>query len=112
MDFLNGVFVGTVATVILNGAISLWLERRREQRAVRAAARLLDHEFSSSAMYVDLVLDAGYWWEAGDFAFDHEAWREHKALMATALSFTGWHHVTYAKRCIRQFELARESAIP
>lgn len=89
MTFVLG-FVAGVATLALKAALDFYFERRRERRAVRAAARLVGHELGSASIWLQTVAGAGRWMTPEGWAFDHDVWRENKTLLAMALTDARW----------------------
>lgn len=77
--------VGVIVGGVLNGLVSYWLERQREQRAVRAAARLLMDPLQAIDGELDLVFATREWsvlrhkeLEAVD-----ALWLQHRGLLAS-----------------------------
>lgn len=97
-------FIGGVAAVAAKGWLDYILERRRERAQLRSAARLIAGEFSGIAIHVQTVEELGKWQELDEWGFDHDAWRENKALLAANLSYLDWITVSMAYRSVRTYE--------
>jgi len=103
-------FLGGVAAVAAKSWLDYLLERRRERRAVRSAARLISEELSSIGVHASVVEDVAEWSEPGEWAFDHDIWRENKALLSSNLDYHGWLAVASGYRSVRSFESVPEWA--
>lgn len=96
-------FLGGIAAVALKGAVDFYFARRLERRTVRAAARLVGHEYDYFALWLDMVSE-GEWIPPGEWAFDVELWRESKMTLAAALNRNHWREVVSARRWVAQAE--------
>ena len=103
MTLLIG-FLGGIAAVALKGLVDLHFERRRDFRSVRAAVRLVDLEFSSTSVWLDVSIDDARWMEPDHYVFDHATWRENKALLASALTDQQWRRVSWGYRAVLSCE--------
>jgi hypothetical protein len=93
---LSGVLVGGAITAASN----VWLDVRREKAAegkqqradaaeLQKVSRLLSHELASTQSAIQIAIKGGRWHQppAGPV---EDAWRNHQATMAGALSLDDW----------------------
>ena len=90
--------VGVVVGGLLSGGVAYVMERRREQHATRAAARLLAEELRRAISFIHGVLrpvDSD--WQSRAFAeLDLEVWKQNRVLLASALAEEAWTDVASA----------------
>jgi hypothetical protein len=106
--------VGVVIGGVLTGGVEFVLERRREGRRGRAAARLIHAELSDIAAYVEASLFRRAWLADPAEALQGEAWKDRKSALAEAPGFDGWYPISGAWGWINQLrqilELSGEGA--
>jgi hypothetical protein len=90
--------VGVVLGGLLSGGVTYVMERRREQRETRAAARLLAEELRRAISFIHGVLrPVESDWQSRAFAeLDLEVWKQNRALLASALAEETWTDVASA----------------
>ena len=86
--------VGVVIGGVLTGGINYFLESRREQRAIRAAARLVKVELGVNHHELTNLRVAEKW--LSDRPFSTKEWNKHRDLLASALSVDAWDVITKA----------------
>lgn len=110
-------FLGGVAAVGVKGWVDLALERRRERLAARAAARLLRDEFSVVELWGHAMAHEEEWFELGaehdygDRGFDHDTWREQRAVLAPALDDEMWGMISAGYYALRNLESDARRAV-
>jgi hypothetical protein len=94
--------VGVVIGGVLTGGVDFVLERRREKRRGRAAARLIHAELSDIAAYVEASLLRRAWLADPAGALEGESWKQWRAALAEAPGFEGWYPISGAWGWISQ----------
>lgn len=97
---LVGVVIGGLLATLQNYA----LERRREGRNIRSAARLVQEEF------MDGMMSAGLVWLFGkdqpvkrEIVVSEDSWLQHQPALATALPGRQWSELSWAAKHRRDF---------
>jgi hypothetical protein len=98
---LLGVLLGG----LLTGGWAYALERRREQRSVRAAARLVQQEFVDAVFSAFTAFHLTEKWKpiTRPILVEERVWLEHRAKLAEALSGAAWSDVYWASKHRRDF---------
>lgn len=81
-------FAGGVVAVALTGWVNYVFERRREQRELQVAARLVYEELWGAAAGISSDLFTGEIPAVSNFT--ESAWQAHKEIIAGALDFEHW----------------------
>jgi hypothetical protein len=97
-------FLGGVTAVATKGAVDFYFERRREERAVRASARLVRDQMENVSRWAGVMVEGASYSPPGSWAFDHAVWSESKALLAASLGPSEWSTVAHAHRCVGAIE--------
>src|SRR4051794_25968997 len=81
--------VGVVIGGVLSGGVTLWVERVRERRGARSAARLVHYELIRVVSQLGVALDLR---SPLPFVerFPTEAWRELRPVLARTLDTETW----------------------
>jgi hypothetical protein len=91
---LTGVFTlgGVIVGGLLNGGMTLWIERVRDRREARAAARLIRDELLSNKAGIEMALkhDWPYRWA------ESEMWHELRPVLARNPNARAWQKVALA----------------
>jgi hypothetical protein len=110
-------FLGGVTAVALKGWIDYGLEARREQKALRAAVRLIATELGGASDYLRTVLgppeDISFgWWPKLSSPFGTSTWDEHRHLLAANASAVDWRLVrqAYSSMVLLDATYKRETA--
>lgn len=97
---MREIAIGLIG-VLLGGALAtataLYLERRREMRASRVAARLIATELARAQVALHTALEYRRWWFEDPFSFPAET----LAPLAERLDVDGWQLVTKAVARVR-----------
>ncbi len=109
MELVIAVASALVAGVIFLITRSL-LERQKRRVAGRAAARLVENEFSTANSLIELSLAKGVWMDDPTAILSTAQWEEHRAALAAAPRFKGWHAVSSAPDHLRDIHRRAEAA--
>jgi hypothetical protein len=85
------------------------MERRRETRRGKAAARLVHSSLSSASAFIEISVHQGQWLGDPQEVLELDTWNDQKAILAAAPGFDGWYPVTGAWHWIAQ--LRREFGV-
>jgi hypothetical protein len=95
----------TLCGVVIGGAINLssgvLLDRRRQQREVRTAARLIVSELSSMRIDLGFALEHKQWGSVTKI--DVSRWNEHEGRLAAALDNSDWNSLSALYRSVELF---------
>jgi hypothetical protein len=86
----------------------MWRERRRNRRALRAAARLVAAELRTVQSRLHLTVASGVWRELSERGLAHGEWDEHRGSFAAQLSLERWEDLDSAYRLIRSVNAAAQ----
>jgi len=93
--------IGVVLGGIITGGTQMFLERRRERRAVRRAKRLVGGELLHASMILRSLSDSKIWPSSPDATsvLPTSAWQEHRAHLADVLDEDLWNQLvtTYSR---------------
>jgi hypothetical protein len=82
--------IGVVVGALVTGGVTWTLARRREQRDVRAAARLLRNDLLKAEGMLSHALNESRWWPR-DRELPTSLWREERRYLAAELeNFDDW----------------------
>jgi hypothetical protein len=94
--------VGVVIGGLLTGGVDFVLERRRENRRGKAAARLVHSALSDADSFIKASLVRRAWLGDPLQALSDASWVENRAALAEAPGFAGWYPVSGAWAWIAQ----------
>jgi uncharacterized membrane protein (UPF0136 family) len=95
---LVAALLGGFAGSLLTAALTLWLEHRRQRRALRVAARLVAGELRTIESRLHITVASGTWRELHAHALTHAEWDEHRSAFAAHLPLERWSDLHTAYR--------------
>jgi len=114
---LGGVIVGAVITggfgylnARAKNRADARVESRREDLAVRRAARLIDADLLFAESAAQISVDKKYWWTR-DRPLTSEAWQQFRDVIASKLSWGDWVAVVVAIEAVGHLQAARDGAL-
>jgi hypothetical protein len=110
--------VGVIVGGLLTGGVQLWLEQRKEKRAVSRAKRLVQGELLNAILiYRSMYSTASKTWPYypdPTTALPTSAWQEHRADLASVLDEQLWQELVWAYALIEvdrtHLAVAKDSA--
>jgi hypothetical protein len=103
---LLAALVGGFAGALVTGGLSLWLEHRRQRRALRVAARLVAGELRTIESRLHVVVGSGTWRELRVRSLAHGEWDEHCSAFAAQLPLERWSDLHSAYGLVASVNLA------
>ena|SRR6266446_10498432 len=93
---VSGTLMGTIIGGCLTMYANFFLNKRREREEFRIGCRLIDGELLVNHGLVTTVLIRKIWFQSDVLELTTEAWKEHRHVLASYLSFEDWHDVQSA----------------
>lgn len=94
--------IGVVVGGLLTGLVDYALDRRREVRAVKAAARLLSAPMHRAHIELGRLKEHGVWDRDLLRSVNTDEWDRHRELLASTLDFERWLDLMFAWRGVEQ----------
>jgi hypothetical protein len=107
---------GIAGTLVaaLGGTYLGWMERRAERRreddAIRQAARLIDSDLLMAATAARICVERKKWWTS-DVRLASEEWQQHRGDIASKLRWDDWVKVSVAVQAISDLQGSRDRAL-
>jgi hypothetical protein len=90
LESLLAALVGGFAGALVTGGLSVWVEHRRQLRALRAATRLVAGELRAIESRLQGAVASGTWRELAARSLAQGEWDQHRGAFAAQLPLERW----------------------
>lgn len=87
--------LGIIVGALLQGAVNLWLDERRESKRERAALRLLGQDLLRAESMIRTAVHRQEWWPA-TWTVASSAWETQRELLAARSGSRDWGAIAWA----------------
>jgi hypothetical protein len=82
--------IGVIVGGLLNGSVTAYTDRRRNEHAGRSAAKLVLEEVTTTAMMANGAIEGECYGPEANTGFPRGEWMENRVLLANALGDGAW----------------------